>query len=318
MLVTGRVCGVSRSARHTGGVAGPSAAREAALARLASLRLRQRNGHRSPHKPLLVLLALGRVDTTGSSEFPWSEAESRLADPIAEFGSASRTGRLQSAAYPFTRLRSDGVWQLDCDVPMDEVKPLSEHDVTGRFEPTLEASMRTDRSLVFAIARALVTSHFPETVASEVLTAVRLDPTLVLRAPDVLAEAVVLANDRRRNSGWRSAVLQAWDRQCAFCGYDGQLAGAPVGVEAACAVVRVRRTRHAGQRAGSLCAAPQAVRSWGARPRCGDARPRLDDLHDPYRRWPHGVRPARTRTASAPRDDAAGWSARRLARSRGL
>ena len=181
----------------------------------------------------MVLLALGRVDTTGSSELPRSEAESRLADLIVEFGPASKTGRLQSAAYPFTRLRSDGVWQLDYDVPMDEVKPLSEHDVTGRFEPTLEASMRTDCSLIFAIARALVTSHFPETVASEVLTAVGLDPTLVLRAPDVLAEAVVLANDRRRNSGWRSAVLQAWDRQCAFCGYDGQLAGAPVGVEAA-------------------------------------------------------------------------------------
>jgi putative restriction endonuclease len=28
-------------------------------------------------------------------------------------------------------------------------------------------------------------------------------------------------------------VLQAWDRQCAFCGYDGQLAMASIGVEAA-------------------------------------------------------------------------------------
>jgi putative restriction endonuclease len=28
-------------------------------------------------------------------------------------------------------------------------------------------------------------------------------------------------------------VLQAWDRQCAFCGYDGQLAGASAGIDAA-------------------------------------------------------------------------------------
>jgi putative restriction endonuclease len=28
-------------------------------------------------------------------------------------------------------------------------------------------------------------------------------------------------------------VLDAWDRQCAFCGYDGQFAGASVGIEAA-------------------------------------------------------------------------------------
>jgi hypothetical protein len=94
-------------------VAGPSAAREAALARLASLRLHQRNGHRSPHKPLLVLLALGRVDTTGSSELPRSEAESRLADLIAEAGypfhcqptrappaAADRLGRAAAYAGP--------------------------------------------------------------------------------------------------------------------------------------------------------------------------------------------------------------------------
>jgi len=39
--------------------------------------------------------------------------------------------------------------------------------------------------------------------------------------------------ERRRDAGWRHDVLQAWDRQCAFCGYDGQLAGASIGVDAA-------------------------------------------------------------------------------------
>jgi putative restriction endonuclease len=38
---------------------------------------------------------------------------------------------------------------------------------------------------------------------------------------------------RRRDPRWRADVLAAWDRQCAFCGYDGQLVGASVGLDAA-------------------------------------------------------------------------------------
>jgi putative restriction endonuclease len=79
------------------------------LERLSSLRQHQADGRRSPHKPLLVLLALGRLPESGSSSLPWSEAEERLANLIEEFGPTSKTGRAQSAAYPFTRLRADGV-----------------------------------------------------------------------------------------------------------------------------------------------------------------------------------------------------------------
>ena len=91
------------------------------LDRFASLRQYQRGGQRSPHKPLLVLLALGRLNATGSSELPWSTAESQLADLIAEFAPPSRTGRAHSAAYPFTRQRADGVWGLDQDVQVELV-----------------------------------------------------------------------------------------------------------------------------------------------------------------------------------------------------
>ncbi len=40
------------------------------LERLSSLRQYQQDGRRSPHKPLLVLLALGRLAATGSSSLP--------------------------------------------------------------------------------------------------------------------------------------------------------------------------------------------------------------------------------------------------------
>jgi putative restriction endonuclease len=106
----------------------PPSARDAAqvLARPSSLRRHQQDGRRSPHEPLLVLMALGRLAGTGSSAVPWSDAEERLADLIAEFGPTSRTGHAQSAVYPVTRLRADGVWTLDRDVPMDSVGPLRE------------------------------------------------------------------------------------------------------------------------------------------------------------------------------------------------
>jgi len=197
-----------------------------------SLRQHQRDGQRSPHKPLLVLLALARLATTGSSELPWSAAESELADLIAEFGPPSRTSRAQSAAYPFTRLRADGVWVLNRDVQMDLVGPLASRQVTGRLEPSVESALRSDPALIRTTARALVLSNFPETVAPDVLAAVGLDPDVVLSAADDLGDNRAAAQ-RPRSPAWRAAVLQAWDRQCAFCGYDGQLGGASAGIDAA-------------------------------------------------------------------------------------
>ncbi|MEU4422508.1 phosphorothioated DNA-binding restriction endonuclease [Actinoplanes sp. NPDC024001] len=206
--------------------------RDAVLARLATLRQHQRDGRRSPHKPLLVLLALGRLAGTGSSDLPWHEARTRLGALIDEFGPASTTSTTQSAAYPFTRLRSDRIWVLDQDTPMDAIGPLTAQRVTGRFAPDVERVLTAEPGLVASAARALVTSHFSDTVAPDVLMAVGLDPDIVLHARDALPDPSGLA-DRQRDAAWRRRILQEWDRQCAFCGFDGQLLGATVGVEAA-------------------------------------------------------------------------------------
>jgi putative restriction endonuclease len=206
--------------------------REEVLTRLARLRLHQRDGRRSPHKPLLVLLALGRLAATGSSALSWSQAQTVLGNLIGEFGPASRTGIVQSAAYPFTRLRSDKIWVLDHDTPMDAIGPLAALQVTGRFAADIEQALIADPDLVASAARALVESHFPDTVAPDVLTAVGLDADAVLHARDILPDPNSQTR-RQRDTAWPGRILQAWDRQCAFCGFDGQLLGAAVGVEAA-------------------------------------------------------------------------------------
>jgi putative restriction endonuclease len=174
-------------------------------------------------------MALGRLAETGSSEPPWSEAEERLADLIAEFGPATHTDRRQSAAYAFTRLRTDGVWQFSRDVPMDNVHPLDEAPITGRLESSLEIALSRSGQIEQA-ARLLVDAQFPRTVAPDVLIAVGLDPDQVFA---ICSSAAKVAEGRRRSSWWPPAILEAWDRQCAFCGYVGQLGSSSVGLEAA-------------------------------------------------------------------------------------
>ena len=192
--------------------------------RLLGLRLHQTQGRRSPHKPLLALLAFGRLLETVSSDLPWSVAKVQLADLIAEFGPASQTAKAQGAAYPFTRLRADGVWQLDADVPDDRISSLQH--VTGSFVPTVEAELRKSPTRALATAQALVTSHFPHSLVNDVLIAAGLEPELVLGSAPVESQ-------RRRSTAWRVQVIEAWDYQCAFCGWDGQLGGVAVGLDAA-------------------------------------------------------------------------------------
>ncbi|GAA4565707.1 hypothetical protein GCM10023176_14410 [Micromonospora coerulea] len=106
---------------------------------------------------------------------------------MPSFGPDSKTGRAQSAAYPFTRLYSDGVWTLNRDVPMDLVGPLTAHDVVGQFDVSIEAALHKDRNALRSVARALVESHFPATIAPDVLTAAGLDPDEILYAPAQVA-----------------------------------------------------------------------------------------------------------------------------------
>ena len=115
---------------------------------------------------------------------------------------------------------------------MDLVGPLASNHVTGRLEPSVESALRDDPALIPAAARALVLSNFPKTVAPDVLATVGLDPDAVLSAAYDLGDDRA-AMQRRRSPAWRTALLQAWDRQCAFCGYDGQLAGVTAGIDAA-------------------------------------------------------------------------------------
>src|ERR1019366_8446244 len=66
----------------------------------------RRGGERAPHKPLLLLYVLGRLQRTGSASVSFADAEPDLARLLEEFGPPRHT----SPGYPFHHLTTDGLW----------------------------------------------------------------------------------------------------------------------------------------------------------------------------------------------------------------
>ncbi|KUF16456.1 phosphorothioated DNA-binding restriction endonuclease [Streptomyces silvensis] len=197
------------------------------LERAAKLRQWSRGGVRAPHKPLLLLYALGRYQVDAEGELAYTAVEADLKGLLAEYGPVRGT----TPAYPFHHLVSDGVWEVRTDrgagSPGSGVRELRASGAAGRLVPELRAVLRRDPSLLGRMARVLLDLHFPPSLHQDLCDAVGLElewaETATLTAP----------GRRQRDRRMRDAVLTAYEYQCAFCGYDGMLGTVPVGLEAA-------------------------------------------------------------------------------------
>jgi putative restriction endonuclease len=196
------------------------------LERVAGLRQWSRGGARAPHKPLLLLYALGRFQEDADGALRYSAVEADLQRLLDEYGPRRRT----TPAYPFHHLTSDGVWEVRTDrgagSPGTGVRELRASGAAGRLAPDLRAALRREPSLLGRMARVLLDLHFPPSLHDELCEAVGLD----LEPADTAGLPVPR---QRRDPRMRERVLTAYDHRCAFCGYDGVLAGKPVGLEAA-------------------------------------------------------------------------------------
>ncbi len=196
------------------------------LERTAKLRQWSRSGARAPHKPLLLLYALGRFQRDADDELRYTSVEEDLRRLLAEYGPPHRT----TPAYPFHHLVSDGVWEVRTDrgpgSPGSEVRKLRATGAAGRLAPDLRAALRRDPSLLGRMARVLLDLNFPPSLHDELCEAVGLEPEH--------AEVTGLSSARRRRDPrMRELVLTAYEYRCAFCGYDGRIDAVPVGLEAA-------------------------------------------------------------------------------------
>lgn len=202
------------------------------LEAFGQLKTGSRSGQRLPHKPLLVLLALGRWARGDHNPIPFADIEKSLTVLLQTYG-PSGAGNPQE---PFWRLRRDGVWELggiERLAAPEAVAPPGLKDLragaTGRFSEDVRQALEADPGLVNRLARSILEAHFPPSLQLDIADAVGLD----------LAEwepaAPETATKKVRGTAFRDSVLIAYGNRCALCRVKLHLGLTPfaIGIEAA-------------------------------------------------------------------------------------
>ena len=199
------------------------------LERLSSLNVWQRGSERAPHKPLLVLLALGAF-SRGERSLSFAEVEAKLGALLKEFGPPRKATHPE---YPFWRLqKDDGLWVVTADQPLrgrqsGDGPPVSELRAAlarGAFSQSVQDELLREPNSLGAAVNELLEDNFPETLHDDIKSAIGfVEPDVALVAPQ----------RRRRDPNFRNAVLVAYQYRCAMCGLDLRVGSVSVGLDAA-------------------------------------------------------------------------------------
>ncbi|GAA2026027.1 HNH endonuclease [Catenulispora yoronensis] len=199
------------------------------LGRVEGIRRWSRGGERAPHKPLLLLLALGRLQHDGDGPLRFTDIEADLGHLLREFGPPRAT----SPGYPFHHLTNDGLWVVTTEngegSPGPGLTDLRRSGAAGRLDPEFARSLATDPHLLAQVVRVLLDANFPPSLHAEICAAAGLD----LEAAELASTTAPLPARRARSAEFRRDVLLAYEYRCSFCGYDGLLRNTAVGIDAA-------------------------------------------------------------------------------------
>lgn len=201
------------------------------------IRVWQQGDRRAPHKPLLVLLALGRLQRGEAPIVEFSQIDAPLKTLIDEFGPS---GAGKNRHLPFWHLASDadgGLWQLAGPANIldrargatPSLAELRQNHIAAGFAPDVQAALRHEPDLLQEVARRILDAHFPETLHSDILATVGLSLADTRHARTENIEY----NRRNRNPGFRERVLRAYEYRCCVCGFDLRLEQQTIGLEAA-------------------------------------------------------------------------------------
>ncbi|TYP93346.1 putative restriction endonuclease [Fodinibius salinus] len=195
------------------------------LQKFQSLTVWKSGDRRAPHKPLLVLLAIGYLQNNDKRLLGYKEIDPELKELLTEFGTPRNAGNTH---YPFWRLQNDGMWEVERG---DELvlnssggvrkTDLREKEIRAGFKPEVYEFLKEHPSVINTICSQLLDAHFPDTIHEDIIheTGISLEEQTISR--------------KKRDPNFRHNVLQAYEYRCAICDFDVRMGAKTLCIEAA-------------------------------------------------------------------------------------
>lgn len=180
---------------------------------------------RAPHKPLLVLLALGYLQNENQRLLEYPKIEEKLEELLTEFGTPRNA---TNTHYPFWRLRKEGIWEVERakeltvntsgDVKKTELRTKN---IRAGFTEEVYDLLKNDTALASEIGMNILASHFPDTIHEDIIHETGFNPK------------GLQITKQKRDPNFRREVLQAYEPRCAICNFDVRMGAKTLCIEAA-------------------------------------------------------------------------------------
>ena len=195
----------------------------------------------APHKPLLLLMALARIQQGQPARFSFAEIEDELKTLLTEFGPSNAP---KTRNMPFWFLQNDHggkLWSLKLPASLlvysktkePTIKELRQSGVSGGLSEEVVSAIQAQPQLLMEVARQLLHSTFPDTLHESIASAVGLDLNVPVRHVGEAPAEYRVHHKPGRDKAFRDRVLQAYEYRCCVCGFDLRLRHMPAGLEAA-------------------------------------------------------------------------------------
>jgi putative restriction endonuclease len=192
-----------------------------------NLSIWRRGDSRAPHKPLLILLMLARLQKGDISPIAYKDLDPQLSSLLIAFGPSRKS---YHTSYPFWRLKNDGIWTLfneqeaisrisNTDPPKSE---LLKHNVLGGFSSPVLDLLTKSPLLIVQVTSRLLHEHFPESIHSVIIEKIGIN-----------MNSYVNKRVRKRDKSFSGIICKIYGNACAVCGFDVNFLGLSIGIEAA-------------------------------------------------------------------------------------
>jgi putative restriction endonuclease len=184
--------------------------REKLLTKVREVSVWKQGGERAPHKPLLILYALGKL-LNGDTEIRFKKFYDPFKQLLQEFGPPRKSYHPE---FPFWYLRTEEFWDIQPATgwamkrggSSPSKSDLMNREAVGRFAPAVQHMLLHDSALPGEVVSVVLNNHFPDSIHEDILAATHLDHLQTAKP--------------KRDPKFREQVLRVYGYRCAVCAFD--------------------------------------------------------------------------------------------------